>query len=162
MGGSDDPSNLIELTIEEHAKAHYELWLICGCWEDEIAYLGLTGQIGKDEIIRKCLIESGRKRMRKLHESDPDFRHRLGKAAAAAQIGIPKTEDHKKKMRGRRPHVNQSGGKNNNAKSLITPFGEFGSISELLNKYGDEIPGSGTGKYRYIHKMIKNNIWSTA
>jgi len=24
MGGSDDPSNLIELTIEEHAEAHME------------------------------------------------------------------------------------------------------------------------------------------
>jgi len=26
MGGTDDPSNLIELTVEEHAEAHRELW----------------------------------------------------------------------------------------------------------------------------------------
>jgi hypothetical protein len=26
-GGSDDPSNLIEVTIEEHAKLHYDRYL---------------------------------------------------------------------------------------------------------------------------------------
>ena len=26
MGGTDDPNNLIELTIEEHAEAHRVLW----------------------------------------------------------------------------------------------------------------------------------------
>ena len=26
MGGTDDPSNLIKLTIEEHAEAHKKLW----------------------------------------------------------------------------------------------------------------------------------------
>ena len=26
MGGTNDPSNLIELTVEEHAEAHKLLW----------------------------------------------------------------------------------------------------------------------------------------
>ena len=51
-------------------------------------------------------------------------------AAKEKLTGIPKTEAHKINMRGKRPHVNQSGSKNNNSKSIITPFGEFGSIRE--------------------------------
>ena len=48
---TDDPSNLIELTIEEHANAHKILWEKYGRIEDKFAWLGLTGQIGKDEIL---------------------------------------------------------------------------------------------------------------
>jgi hypothetical protein len=51
-GGSDDPSNLIELTIEEHAEAHKKLWEEHGRWQDHIAWKGLSGQIDKDEIRR--------------------------------------------------------------------------------------------------------------
>lgn len=173
MGGTDDPSNIIELTVEQHAQAHYELWLMCAHWEDEIAWKALSGQIPFEEATKLAGIKSnlGKKhsqqmkdkisaRNKKLHESRPEWRINLGKSAAAAQIGIPKTENHKKKMRGLRPHVNQTGGRNNNANPIKTTLGTFGSMSELLNKYGDQIPGSGTGKYRYIHKMIKQNIWS--
>jgi hypothetical protein len=52
-GGTDDPSNLIELTIEEHAEAHRILYEKYGRDEDRWAWLGLTGQIGKDEILRQ-------------------------------------------------------------------------------------------------------------
>jgi hypothetical protein len=50
MGGSDESSNLVELTIEEHALAHKKLWEEHGCWQDEIAYKALSGQIDKQEI----------------------------------------------------------------------------------------------------------------
>lgn len=45
MGGSDDASNLIELTIEEHAEAHKKLYDEYGKWEDKIAWQMLSGQI---------------------------------------------------------------------------------------------------------------------
>ncbi len=52
-GGTDDPSNIVELTIEEHAEAHRLLYEEHGHWEDKVAWLGLSGKIGKDEIIRE-------------------------------------------------------------------------------------------------------------
>lgn len=52
-GGTDDPSNLVELTIEEHANAHKLLYEKYGRDEDRWAWLGLSGQIGKDEILRQ-------------------------------------------------------------------------------------------------------------
>jgi hypothetical protein len=54
MGGSDDPSNLIELTVEEHAAAHKKLYEQHGHWQDKIAYEALSGQIGKDEAIQEA------------------------------------------------------------------------------------------------------------
>jgi hypothetical protein len=34
-GGTDDPSNLIELTVEQHAEAHRILFEQYGRWQDE-------------------------------------------------------------------------------------------------------------------------------
>lgn len=48
-GGTDDPSNIIQLTVEEHAKAHKKLWEEHGRWQDRLAWLSLTNQIGKEE-----------------------------------------------------------------------------------------------------------------
>jgi hypothetical protein len=49
MGGSNDPSNLIELTVEEHAEAHRILWEKHGKWQDKIAWKTLSGQISIQE-----------------------------------------------------------------------------------------------------------------
>lgn len=52
MGGSDDPSNLIELTREEHAQEHLKLFILHGKKEDLGAYYLLTGQT--DEAMKIC------------------------------------------------------------------------------------------------------------
>ena len=51
-GGSDDPSNLVELTIEEHAEAHRQLYETHGRLEDKLAWQGLSKMIGKPEILQ--------------------------------------------------------------------------------------------------------------
>ena len=61
MGGTDDPINLIELSIEEHAEAHKKLYEEYGNELDKIAYESLSGMIGKEEIIKKVLSESGKR-----------------------------------------------------------------------------------------------------
>jgi hypothetical protein len=50
-GGTDDPSNLVELTIEEHAEAHKQLYEQYGRWQDLVAYRGLQGLITEEERI---------------------------------------------------------------------------------------------------------------
>lgn len=57
MGGSDDPSNLIELTVEEHAEAHRKLWEEHGSEYDKIAWLSLTNQIENAEARILAVIE---------------------------------------------------------------------------------------------------------
>jgi hypothetical protein len=48
------PQNLIELTIEEHAEAHKQLWLMHRNPQDEIAYMALSGQITQSEAAKEA------------------------------------------------------------------------------------------------------------
>ena len=61
MGGTDNPDNLVELTVEEHAEAHRKLYEEFGKQEDYIAWKGLTGHMGKEEIIKELLSLAGKK-----------------------------------------------------------------------------------------------------
>jgi hypothetical protein len=65
MGGTDDPENLVELTIEEHAEAHRKLFEEHGHWQDYIAWQGLAGLISKEELIRRIQVEAGKFRIEK-------------------------------------------------------------------------------------------------
>ena len=53
MGGTDDPSNLVQLTVEEHAEAHRKLYEEHGNHEDYIAWKCLLGQMEKGELMRE-------------------------------------------------------------------------------------------------------------
>ena len=74
-GGTDDPSNIVELTVAEHADAHWLLWSLHKNPFDKIAAQGLDGMIGKEGIIRQVQIANGKSRK-----------------------GIPKSEAHKEAM----------------------------------------------------------------
>ncbi len=60
MGGTDDPSNIIELTVEEHAEAHRKLFEEYGRWQDEVAWKALSGMIGNEEAIQVVLSMAGK------------------------------------------------------------------------------------------------------
>ena len=51
MGGSNDPENIIKLTPRQHALAHKKLYEEHGKQEDYLAWKGLSGQLGKEEIL---------------------------------------------------------------------------------------------------------------
>ena len=77
VGGTDDPSNLVELTIEDHAIAHKVLY---GLWkreEDKIAWLVLSGQIDCYEALI-------------LAKKTPAFREKK----RLEQLGKKKTKEH--------------------------------------------------------------------
>jgi hypothetical protein len=57
-GGTDDPSNLVELTIEEHAEAHRLLYEEHGRWQDRVAWLSLAGIMKDQERIYEILKNS--------------------------------------------------------------------------------------------------------
>jgi hypothetical protein len=90
-GGTDDPSNLVELSIEEHAEAHRVLYKKYDRWQDNYAWLGLSGQIGKEEII--AAIYANRRGHDVPHTGD--FR-RFGMANKGKKL----TEEHKAKIVG--------------------------------------------------------------
>jgi len=53
MGGTDNPDNIVELTIEEHAEAHRKLFEEHGRWEDEFAWKGLSGMLGSGKAVKQ-------------------------------------------------------------------------------------------------------------
>jgi hypothetical protein len=62
-GGTDDPSNIVTLTIQEHAEAHFILYKTYGRWQDYIAWLALENSIPKAKIIKlkQSLATKGKK-----------------------------------------------------------------------------------------------------
>lgn len=84
MGGSDDPSNLIELTVEEHAEAHRVLFETYGRKEDELAWKGLAGLIEKKELLHELFVMAGKK-------SRPPLGHK-------ANLGRKWSDEYKQKM----------------------------------------------------------------
>jgi hypothetical protein len=84
MGGTDDPSNLVELTVEEHAEAHRILFEQHGRKEDELAWKGLAGIIGKEELLHELFVMAGKK-------SRPPEGHK-------ANLGRKWSDEYKKKM----------------------------------------------------------------
>lgn len=75
MGGTDDPNNIIELSVEEHAEAHFELYQKHGKQEDYLAWKSLARQIGCEQIFAETSRIGGLKNK-----------------------GKSKTEDHKSKI----------------------------------------------------------------
>lgn len=59
-GGTDNPENIVHLTVPEHAEAHRELYEKNGKIEDYLAWKGLSGIIGKEEIIKELMIANGK------------------------------------------------------------------------------------------------------
>lgn len=62
-GGSDNPSNIVELSLKEHAEAHRLLYEQYGRWQDYVAWKGLSNSIGKEQIIKlkQSLATKGKK-----------------------------------------------------------------------------------------------------
>ena len=95
MGGTDDPSNLAELTIEEHAEAHRKLWEEYGKEEDRIAWMGLSGMIGKEEVI-SLLMKLGQERGR---ENRGPMSEESKEKLRLLHLGKPKKPEAVEKMR---------------------------------------------------------------
>lgn len=64
-GGTDDPLNVIELTIERHAHWHLVMFKLYGRWQDRVAWLSLSNQITIEEATRIKCSEAGKKRLGK-------------------------------------------------------------------------------------------------
>ena len=63
MGGTDDASNLIELSVEEHAEAHRVLWEEHGNIYDKVAWMSLSNQMSLDS----AQMEAKREGVRRFH-----------------------------------------------------------------------------------------------
>jgi hypothetical protein len=103
MGGTDDPSNLVELTIEEHAEAHRILYEAHGRWQDKVAWQGLLGLIPHQAIMEEMYAARrgegnhmyGKPCFYKMTEEEKqNWKENIGKAMKGRKF----TDEHKKKL----------------------------------------------------------------
>lgn len=64
MGGSDEPHNIVELSVCEHAEEHRKLFEKYGKREDYVAWKALSGSIGREELNRMLMSLGGIKQGR--------------------------------------------------------------------------------------------------
>lgn len=67
-GGSNDPSNLVEVSLTQHAMFHYCEWKLHEKRADYIAWKRLVGNLSDKELVHQKLIMAGEKGGRKVKE----------------------------------------------------------------------------------------------
>ena len=79
------------LTVRQHALAHRLLWKIDGRQEDKLAWLGLAGIIGKEEIVAT---------------RTPTHRQRISNALRGRELSATHIENHRQAILGKpNPHT---------------------------------------------------------
>lgn len=177
MGGTDEPSNLIELSVEEHAEAHKKLYEQFGRIEDYYAWQGLLGNIGKNDIflglmksdqIRKKISSGVRKFWSTL--SDEEKQKRKNQFSEIRKLSTGSTgknwklsEETKKKQRKPKSKMHRENLKLNHANFVGKNNPSYGTIwitNELetakINK-GDPIP-EGWRKGRAFQQRKKKDL----
>lgn len=105
MGGSDEPDNLVELTVEEHAEAHRVLYETYGRDEDRRAWQGLAGIIGKEEIVAEINRENGKRCAQKRkngYQKMPEFRAKVSAGLKGKKQSPETIAKRVAKLRGRK------------------------------------------------------------
>ena len=92
MGGSDEPENLVVVSVEQHALLHKQLWEDLGQWQDEIAWKTLSGQMTKQEAIIKAIKKANTGR--KLSE---EHRRKMS-LSRTGKKRKPRSEEHARKI----------------------------------------------------------------
>lgn len=100
MGGSDDPSNLIELSVAEHAEAHRLLFEQYKNQKDYIAWQALSGLISKEEARRLAISASltGKKQSKEQIEKRVKARLKTRPHSTLGQKNKPASEEKKLKI----------------------------------------------------------------
>jgi molecular chaperone DnaK (HSP70) len=164
MGGTDDPSNLIELTVEEHAEAHRKLWEQYGNIKDYCAWKGLEGTIGKEEIVRLLMDPTGRvhteetkQKISEAHKGKSKHTEESKEKLRQFRTGMKLSEEHKAKIsKGLEGNTNMVGRKlSEDTKKKISEAGKGNknasknpNISEEERKRRSEATKERWKKYR--------------
>ena len=92
MGGTDDSSNLIELSVIEHAQAHLTLYEKYGKMEDLYAYKALSNQMDEERQRAKSIL-GGKKSSNSHVVKSEEWRRKIGASVSATKKGRPLTKE---------------------------------------------------------------------
>ena len=132
-----------KVMMEEYTKRSADFTrqiLATGTWDDMLVFeskiLKAAGARKSDHFYNLSNGFSSDGHPRKWETMTDEQRRRKIEKTRKKMAGRAFTESHKAALRGKRPHVNQAGGKNNNAQKVETPFGNFDSIRDAATSLG--------------------------
>lgn len=120
MGGTNDPTNLVEVTVTQHAMFHfcnYQLW---GNAEDYVAYRGLSGLVNEEEFLaerQKTFGKMGAAKFKEILKTNPqlkeEIRLKLSKKWTRKGVEASKTPEARERQKQRfKENGHQQGEKN--------------------------------------------------
>ena len=139
MGGSDDPSNLIELSVEEHSQTHLKLYEQFGKKEDLCAYYMLSGKMQDPEFKKMVCSLGGIALAKKRKESEelwgfalmnPDDLFRMQSNNGKKQGKKNADSGHMQRIQKLTDPV--AAGKKGGATTIARGMGSFGNPEERL------------------------------
>jgi hypothetical protein len=98
MGGSNDPSNMVQVSIEDHANLHKQLWEDLGHEQDRIAWLCLSGQISNYEATILAIKNANTGRKTVFTEEHKRKLSEARKKQKSPRLGMTASAETKKKM----------------------------------------------------------------
>ena len=131
-------NELVEYTVEQHAAEHKRLYKKYGHWKDKLAWQGLSGQIGKEELIKKMLSENGKTNGIKNFTSE--VRKKAIRRTKEVNTGRVFTKEHIEKIRQKRLGQKQPQSQKDKVREAVskeyiitTPQGRTFAIKNLLD-----------------------------
>ena len=97
-GGTDEPSNIIEVRVEQHAELHFALYLEDGHWQDWVAYHALSGQMSMSEASQEAI---RRGQINSQKHWTPEKRRAAAKKAHTEEANAKRTATMTGKKRGK-------------------------------------------------------------
>jgi hypothetical protein len=114
-GGTDNPSNLVQIPVTRHAMFHYCNWQLWGDKRDWLAWKGLIGEISQEERVLELRRIGGRIGGRANGEK-PETKSRMRELASKTQSKATlaaTTPEAKAKRKNSLAKINHSQGENN-------------------------------------------------
>lgn len=112
MSGSNDPENIVEVTVTQHVMFHFCNYHLWGNEEDRLAWRGLSGLITPDEVALEAMSLGGKKGGNKHKENKTGICGMTSEELSGAgkkggpiggKIGGNKTKENKTGIFGRSP-----------------------------------------------------------
>ena len=160
-GGSNEKSNIIEVSVTSHAMFHYCNWKLWGDMRDFLAWKGLAGEIGKEEIINQLAQNSGGlqkmwERTAHLMENDPEYRSRNRKHLLEIQplaVAASLTDESRERRKETYKKIKHQQGESNSQHG--TRWITDGTVSKKIKKT-DPIP-QGFREGRKMNPIKRND-----
>lgn len=164
MGGSNDPLNLIELSVEEHSQAHLKLYEQYGKKEDLCAYYMLSGKSQDPEFKKMMCSLGGTALAKKRKESgekwgfllmNPDELFEMQSANGKLQGKRNADSGHMKQIQKLADSV--AAGKKGGAATIASGKGAFGDPIERLKSCskGGKVQGKRNAESGHLKRIAQ-------